>query len=88
MSNNSSYIYRQFPESTFIKSISLRSGEDRTGLSTLHVKMRSTGNVYEYRVGDRRLDAFINETFWGGDVGKAFRRHIAGQVKSRRLNDE
>lgn len=89
MSNtNSSYVYRQFPESTFIKSISLRSGEDATGLSTLHVKMRSTGNVYEYRLGNRRLDAFINETFWGGDVGRSFRKHVAGKIKSRRLNGE
>ena len=40
-----SYVYRQFPESNLIKSVSLRSGEDNTGLSTLHVKMRSTGRV-------------------------------------------
>ena len=77
-----SYVYRQFPESNLIKSVSLRSGEDNTGLSTLHVKMRSTGRVYEYRIGGRRLDAFVNETFWGGDVGRAFRRNIARQVKS------
>jgi hypothetical protein len=82
-----SYVYRQFPESSLIKSVSLRSGEDNTGLSTLHVKMRSTGRVYEYRLGGRRLETFINESFWGGDVARAFRRNIAGQVKSTLIND-
>lgn len=77
-----SYVYRQFPESNLIKSVSVRSGEDNTGLSTLHIKMRSTGRVYEYRIGQRRLEAFVTESFWGGDVGRAFRRNIARQVKS------
>ena len=82
-----SYVYRQFPESSLIKSVSLRSGEDNTGLSTLHVKMRSTGRVYEYRLGGRRLDSFITEAFWGGDVARSFRRNIAGQVRSTLIND-
>jgi hypothetical protein len=49
--------------------------------------MRSTGRVYEYRLGGRRLETFINESFWGGDVARAFRRNIAGQVKSTLIND-
>ncbi len=77
-----SYVYRQFPESNLIKSVSVRTGEDNTGLNTVHIKMRSTGRVYEYRLGDRRLESFVKEAFWGGDVGRAFRRNIARQVKS------
>ena len=72
-----SYVYRQFPESSVIKSVSLRSNATG-GANVLHVKIRATGNVYEYRMGTKRTADFVNGAFWGGNVLKAFKTATKG----------
>jgi hypothetical protein len=72
-----SYAYRQFPESKVVKSVSLRTSENGAN-NILHVKIRSTGNVYEYRMGSKRTENFVNEAFWGGNILKAFKTATKG----------
>lgn len=72
-----SYVYKQFPESKVVKSVSLRTSDSGAN-NILHVKIRSTGNVYEYRMGTKRTESFVNEAFWGGNVLAAFRTSTKG----------